>query len=241
MNREAQITSTTESGEFANPQFPDAFIAGLEHLLQAHHYAVGTQRDVWDFAVEVDTLKETGVTVSDLRWLVCRGIIDHAREINSEDTNVRKFEPTAKLSFSRESCCLLTPVGAETVQEFFAARRASQRQEVGTANPSALKTQEHPKWDPDRHQLSVGNSVIKEFKLPAVNQETVLSAFEEEGWPPSIDDPLAPARNIDPKRRLHDTIKNLNRNQRQVLIRFMGDGTGEGVRWEFIASANNSI
>jgi hypothetical protein len=34
--------------------------------------------------------------------------------------------------------------------------------------------------------------VVKEFKLPAPNQETILTAFQEEGWPPRIDDPLPP-------------------------------------------------
>jgi hypothetical protein len=31
---------------------------------------------------------------------------------------------------------------------------------------------------------------------------------------------------------LHDTINHLNRNQIAQLIRFTGDGTGKGVRWE---------
>jgi hypothetical protein len=32
---------------------------------------------------------------------------------------------------------------------------------------------------------------------------------------------------------LQETIKSLNRNQKQLLIRFIGDGSGTGVRWEF--------
>jgi hypothetical protein len=63
-------------------------------------------------------------------------------------------------------------------------------------------------------------------------QEAILMAFEEENWPPRIDDPLPVHPDMLPKRRLHDTIKSLNRNQKRPLIRFMGDGTGEGVRWE---------
>lgn len=61
-------------------------------------------------------------------------------------------------------------------------------------------------------------------------------AFEEEGWPPRIDDPLPPLAQLDPRRRLHDTIKALNRKQKRALLRFMGDGSGEGIRWEFIAA-----
>ncbi len=60
----------------------------------------------------------------------------------------------------------------------------------------------------------------------------VLTAFEEEAWPVRIDDPLPPHPEQDPKRRLHDTITSLNRHQRRPLIRFVGDGSGEGIRWE---------
>jgi hypothetical protein len=60
-------------------------------------------------------------------------------------------------------------------------------------------------------------------------------AFEEDGWPPRIDDPLPQKLNQDPKSRLHDTIKCLNRNHRKRLIRFSGDGTGEGVVWTAVS------
>jgi hypothetical protein len=86
----------------------------------------------------------------------------------------------------------------------------------------------------------VGNLVVKAFKLPSPNQETILAVFEEEGWPPRIDDPLPPNPELVVKRRLHDTIKGLNRNRRNCLIRFLGDGTGEGIRWEFCSGDNES-
>jgi hypothetical protein len=73
---------------------------------------------------------------------------------------------------------------------------------------------------------------VKRFKWQAANQERILTVFEEEGWPARIDDPLAPSPAIDTKRRLSDTIKCLNRKQANALIRFRGDGTGQGVIWE---------
>jgi len=42
-----------------------------------------------------------------------------------------------------------------------------------------------------------------------------------------------------PRRRLHDTIKSLNRNQTKDVLRFKGDGTGEGILWEFVDGAAN--
>jgi hypothetical protein len=71
-------------------------------------------------------------------------------------------------------------------------------------------------------------------------QEAILMAFEEEHWPPRIDDPLPAHPDLLPKRRLHDTIKGLNRKQKNCLIRFMGDGTGEGIRWELIPSSGGA-
>jgi hypothetical protein len=91
-----------------------------------------------------------------------------------------------------------------------------------------------PKWDRDRRQLRLGASIIKEFKVPAVNQEIVLAVFEEEHWPPKIDDPLPRKPDIDPQRRLHDTINSLNRRQRHRLLHFGADGLGRGIRWDMV-------
>jgi hypothetical protein len=35
--------------------------------------------------------------------------------------------------------------------------------------------------------------------------------------------------------RLHDAIRDLNRGQQQQLIRFSGDGTGQGITWEAVS------
>ena len=80
----------------------------------------------------------------------------------------------------------------------------------------------------------MNGELVKRFKWPAANQEAVLSAFQEEGWPVRIDDPLPPQPEQDSKRRLGDTIKCLNRKQKSQLIHFRGDGTGQGVVWELV-------
>ena len=43
----------------------------------------------------------------------------------------------------------------------------------------------------------------------------------------------------EPKQRLHTTVNALNRNQKNHLIRFRGDGRGEGIRWELHAPGGN--
>ena len=45
---------------------------------------------------------------------------------------------------------------------------------------------------------------------------------------------MPPDGEVHTKRRLHDTINSLNRCQKHSMIRFIGDGTGEGIRWELI-------
>lgn len=88
-----------------------------------------------------------------------------------------------------------------------------------------------PHWDATSRTLWFGATLIKEFKVPAKNQELVLAAFEEQNWPQCIDDPLPPAPGIEPKRRLHDTIIRLNRSHKQRLMRFGGNGNGLAVKW----------
>ena len=89
-------------------------------------------------------------------------------------------------------------------------------------------------WDRVRRELRYGDVVVKQFKWPAENQEAVLNAFEDLGWPRHIEDPLPRHPEICPKRRLHDTLKCLNRKQINGLIKFRGDGTGKGVLLEIV-------
>ena len=62
--------------------------------------------------------------------------------------------------------------------------------------------------------------VIKQLRVPAKCQETVLGVFEESGWPRCIDDPLPPCNGEDTRYRLHNTIKSLNGHHLLRRIRF---------------------
>ncbi len=96
------------------------------------------------------------------------------------------------------------------------------------------KPAEKPHWDKAKHTLWFRGVIVKRFRQPADNQQRLLDAFEEEGWPPQIDDPL-PQDAINPKVRLHDTIKRLNHNQETHLLHFGGVRNGEGISWEPVA------
>jgi hypothetical protein len=96
--------------------------------------------------------------------------------------------------------------------------------------PTALTTR--PIWDRHVRELYLGEELVKRFRVPANNQQTVLDVFQEEGWPPVIDDPLPPCVEECPTRRLQATIRSLNRNRISETLRFFGNGSGEAIGWE---------
>ncbi len=119
-----------------------------------------------------------------------------------------------------------SPLSAEENVRATILRNFSKNEKGPQGEPSV------PTWDSERRELRISGMAVKRFKWTAANQEAILAAFEEEGWPDRIDDPLPPKPGQDSKRRLSDTIKCLNRKQINQLIHFRGDGTGEGVTWE---------
>lgn len=210
-------------------------------LLEALGYARELERSPWDFAVEIAALYQTGLTASALRWLVCKGYVEHACELTTQGRGARDFRRSEGLRFDRRTCFVLTEAGLAFARDVFAHSPPADFQD-GTfieRNGDGAGDVLRPIWDGRRQELRLGPYVVKQFRVPAINQKRVLAAFEEEGWPPRVDDPLTPRPEQDPKRRLHDTINSLNRNQRHPLVRFTGDGSGQGIRWSFVPPNEN--
>jgi hypothetical protein len=210
--------------------------AAFRFLAEAWDLAEESGRNCWDFAVEVQTLRELGLNDNELRWMVYQDLAEHAQEVTAVGDTCRVFRPERPLRFSEDTCFALTERGLKFVRELLGCEGAS-LQPPGL--PSTLSVNSDgrplvPKWYPDRQELRVGEVTVKQFKVPAENQEAVLAAFEEEGWPVHVYDPLPPQTDQDPKRRLHNTINSLNRHQKHPLIRFIGNGNGQGIRWEFL-------
>jgi hypothetical protein len=225
-------------------------------LLEASNYARDLGCDEWDFAVEIKCLRDHWLSDNDIRWLVAKGYVAHARETTVAGDTKRQFRHGDPCIFSKRTAFVLTSSGQAFVESLIERAAEQANGQAGkrvkpsvesAAIPAASQGSKRdarkaakPTWDRDRHELRVGNAVVKAYKVPSPNQETILSAFEEEGWPPRIDDPLPPHPELIAKRRLHDTIKALNRNQKNRLIHFLGDGTGEGIRWEFRCSEEDA-
>ncbi len=206
-------------------------------LLEVHELARASGRKDSDFAAEITSLTELGISGSVLRWLVCRGYARCLREVTQPGDKERRFEPVDNLALSSQSCFVLSRKGMLFARAALALGDAGAEVMQGNGNSGSAEPQGNglaPSWDARRRELRLSRKLLKRFRVPAPNQEAILAAFQEEGWPNCIDDPLPPKGDLSPQRRLHDTIKALNRKHRQrpPLIHFLGNGTGKNVVWE---------
>jgi hypothetical protein len=92
-----------------------------------------------------------------------------------------------------------------------------------------------PVWNDKVGTLSVhGRSVLRLAK-PAKNQRAILNAFERNGWPSWIANPIEPTYPKDENQRLGDAVYGLNRSLGpDAPLQFRRDGQGKGVFWEFL-------
>lgn len=90
---------------------------GMELLTVAYDYAREVQRDDWEFALEIQSLAAAGVNNSELRWLVCKGLVRHAEEKNSDGKKARAFQQAGDVTFSERSCFVLTKEGYDAFRQ----------------------------------------------------------------------------------------------------------------------------
>ena len=210
-------------------------------LLRAADYARSTRQQPWEFATSIGTLRAAGLNDCDLRWLAMKGYLDHAPEKSSAPSQAMSIDCIGgQRGFTERSLFVLTPHGRRFVECLLQRSAADclplETEPVVASLFPAVSAAPVPCWDGQRRELSVGQTVVKRFAVPAENQERILSAFQEEAWPVHLDDPLPPAPGLDCKRRLHSTIQSLNCNQKSPLVRFHGDGYGRGIRWERLSA-----
>jgi len=242
-----------------NPQLRTEIQVTLKQLRQAADYADDLEIDRWQFAIPLRALLNLGTSESCLRWIVLRGLAEHARETTTFKHAMRKFSRSASTAFCDTTCFVLTESGAAvlgkkntiapplyeslsvqdglpSLGEKAVAFSSVKRNHVPRARTPGSATQIIlPDWDPELRVLRLGGQVVKQFQQRSSNQILVLSAFQELGWPHRMDDPLVPNKGLDPKRRLRFTIWRLNNHQERRLIQFLGDGTGQGICWQRIS------
>jgi hypothetical protein len=232
---------------------PDSSRFGLALLRQTYAYARDAGADLWDFALEIDRLFKSGLTIIDLRWLVAKRFVEHGQESFVCGSPHRSFRPSDGFCFENSTCVVLTPSGAAYVdrvlREPFVLPRSTLLSETASVCGGEAASLEEgfpeahdqngaayvgakPFWNSSRRELSMDGLVVKRFRVPAKNQEVILCAFEEERWPDQIDDPLPVGDDIDPRTRLHDAINRLNHRQTNHMLQFSGNGNGTGIIWK---------
>ena len=94
-----------------------------------------------------------------------------------------------------------------------------------------ISTNKKPKWILKSKVLSFEGKIVKRFRKTAVDQFCVLDSFEESNWPNEMLDPLRPKEGIDPKKRVRDTKKNLNKGLINKTMKFGTNENGTGFVW----------
>jgi len=211
--------------------------AALAALLESHEAASHAGVCRWQFAVEVQFLLAHGVSINLLRSLVRAHLAEHRQETSKPDDETRKFLPLMNLSLPERTCLVLTDAGLGFARESLPRLRAQHDRAISTPlSKRASRVRPAPAWDAQRRELRFGDRLVKAYRVPAANQERVLEAFQDAGWPECLDNPLPHASDQDAKRRLHQTIQKLNQSTRSGPLRFRGDGTGQRICWELRTS-----
>ncbi len=209
--------------------FTPAARKALALLLQAHETAANFEQNKWDFALEIDALKQAGINHTELRTLIFLGLVEHCLECTRPGAKNRAFRPPQGLRLGSGSCFALASRSLALAQSIRAQTNRDLNQDNhshGGGQPISV-----PNWDGMRRELRFGELLVKRFRQPAKNQETILAAFQEEGWPPRIDNPLSDRGNTFAIDRLHDALRRLNQRCGRILL-LRRDGNGEGIVWE---------
>jgi len=198
---------------------------GMASLLRAWTLAVDARQSPAAFGLELASLRHLGLTESDLRWLICRGYVEHLLDLTLAGEPGRTMRASGALHFAPRSCFCLTQAGVEFAEQLCRPLRAPR-----TA-AHAQATDGVPTWHAVERRLCFAGQTLKEFATPAPNQELILTAFEEESWAAHIDDPLPPRTGVDPRMRLNKTLYRLNHSLAPPLIHFSCEH-GHTVRWQ---------
>lgn len=213
---------------------PEHPIHALPRLLPAlillwRHYrdAAAVQQDSAGAGVPHAALRQVGATQADLESLIAARYVSYAA-LSRPDPSMSNGHATPSPAASQSNFLILTPAGAAFMLQVTQTLEQSTHALAPINNGHA---HDKPHWDPVRSELRYRDVVVKRFHKPAPNQELILAAFQESGWPRHIDDPLPPVQEIVPSVRLHDTLGRLNRTLQTPLLHFGCDRAGQGVCW----------
>ena len=226
-----------------------ATVAALEHLANAKETALQCGQLPEAFGVDLSELQLRGLAGYELKILNDQNLVRKCHVQSSMTSQNSSAERPNQLlnwgyvitSFGEMILKSLLAFSQESNPHGDSYRSKADRSPRAHENGAKVSA-DVPHYNSKTRTLTCHGAVARKFRWAASNQEKILLAFQEEGWPTRIDDPLPSDTEICPKRRLHDTIKCLNQGQRSKgtwYVRFRGDGTGQGVLWEFNDDSNS--
>src|SRR6476660_6114949 len=80
-------------------------------LWRASQYAQNAECGVWHFAIDAAHLLQTGLSEYDLRWLACKGFVEHSLESSPVTRTGRRVESSLARHFTDHTSFVLTPRG----------------------------------------------------------------------------------------------------------------------------------
>jgi hypothetical protein len=91
---------------------------GIDQLLVAYRYAREVHREQWDFAVEIQSLRDVGMNNSEIRWLIAKELVQHGEEQQgSQSGKKRVFRTVGDMKLLPRSCFVLTEQGFEACKQ----------------------------------------------------------------------------------------------------------------------------
>lgn len=133
---------------------------------------------------------------------------EHERQAREHSEQQEREDERAEEEFRRAIYCgVMPPITTEVVQD------------------KCSDDPDRPRWDGDRFTLYYGEHAVRKVRPIAVGMCQLLQTFQDDGWPPRIDNPLTP--DVDLSRQLRDLNSKID-----GPLRFRRDGSGEGVLWE---------
>jgi len=96
-----------------------------------------------------------------------------------------------------------------------------------------------PKFDKGRRVLTVHGTFVRQFRRNAENQIRILESFQDQRWPPWIENPFGRPGPTDPRHRLSDAVADLNNDQELKLIHFWVEKGTQRVSWELTEEASD--
>ena len=199
------------SGRYADPG-GDAGISTIVHaalgvLLKPHEEAEQRGVPVWEVAATRQTLKAQGLYDGLLLRLLDQGLV-----------------------IQRLGMVVLTERGA-------AVARGRGDPGQGLPAPHVAGALIVPFYDVAQRILWYAGRLVKRLRQQADVQEIVLRAFQRQGWPRALKNPLPKGSTIPMEARLHAVVRRLMNAQKEARIRFFRNGTKCMICWEAVGPA----